>query len=438
MFARRVIISVMILTVVFSFAFQVSMFGLSVSSRSRVSGTVYASSGVPVSGAIVSAYGSEGYGYTATDGSGHYTISQGLKSGSYTVTAVMEGYLTTEIDSVMVTAGSETSGMSLYMNRSGGIYGRVTDSVTSYGIPDIAVTAVPSSGGGTYFGTGLTDVAGNYGIDMNLGTGTYNVTVLMPRGYVGNTRGQVSVTAGSKTTGIDLALQRSGVVSGRITTPGGQPLANVTVLASSPPSNLGFDHTNATGYYRITSGLGTGTYTVTAMSGININATYGVSVVVSQETHDINLQLDIAPSGIITGKVTDTNGKPVVNAEVSAKGDTTSSSGTASTDTDGHYMISEGLGTDTYTVTASAHGYQIQNQTGVSVVVNQVTSNIDFLLSPIPSSQSGKISGTVTGDPNPIPEFQYPVAMMLVTTLIGIAIAKLSSRKKQTSIGLTA
>jgi hypothetical protein len=35
----------------------------------------------------------------------------------------------------------------------------------------------------------------------------------------------------------------------------------------------------------------------------------------------------------------------------------------------------------------------------------------------------------VTGEPNPIPEFQYPMAVMLIVTLIAIALAKSSSRK---------
>jgi hypothetical protein len=78
-------------------------------------------------------------------------------------------------------------------------------------------------------------------------------------------------------------------------------------------------------------------------------------------------------------------------------------------------------------VFVSAVGYLDQNMTNVSVTVGQETPNINFQLSKIPSSQSGSISGTVTGDENPVPEFQYPIAVMLVTTLIAVAIVKSSA-----------
>ncbi len=86
----------------------------------------------------------------------------------------------------------------------------------------------------------------------------------MPQGYVSKTVSPVSVTAGSTTTGVNLALERSGIISGRITAPNGQPLANQTVIAAHCHGGFGIAETNATGYYRIASGLGTGQYTVMA------------------------------------------------------------------------------------------------------------------------------------------------------------------------------
>jgi hypothetical protein len=427
---RKIIAGMMILTVVFGFAVQVSIFGASVSSRNKVFGTVYASSGVPVSGAFVTAQDSGGYGYATTDATGQYLISQGLNSGNYTVTAMRVGYVNAEIANVTVTAGSTTPGIGLYMNLSGGIYGRVTDSVSSMGIPNLSVLATLYSGSGTYFGGGLTNSFGDYQIDMNLGAGTYNVTIFMPKGYIGKSTGPVPVTAGSRTTGIDLALDRSGVISGRVTTLGDQPLANVTVSAiGTSPTDFGFDQTNATGYYRIASGLGTDTYMVAASGHGGYNFTSDVSVTAGQQTPNVDITLSVAASGIIIGTVTDTSSKPIANAEVSAIGGTTFSYGTAFTDTNGNYMISNGLESDTYTVTASAVGYQTQNLTGVNVVSGQTTQLAAIQLPAIPASQSGKISGTVTGDANPIPEFQYPLAMMMVMTLICVAVAKLSSCK---------
>lgn len=384
---------------------------------------------------MVSAIGDEGYGSALTLLNGQFTITEGLKSGNYTVFILKEGYINAEINDVIVTAPSQTSGVNAYLNRSGGISGRITDASSSMGIPNVLITAFPSSGSGTYFGTAITDVLGNYSIATNLGSGDYNVSVLSPTGYIGKTKSQVTVAAGYMARGADLALERSGIISGRITTPTSQGLANVTVMAFSTggATYFGSDTTNATGYYRIITGLAAATYQVTAtwiQPPYTSNST-SADVTAGQETSNVNLQLDItppSPSGIITGKVRDnSNNNPIVGAHVTAQG--IGGSGDANTDEDGNYVISSGLGTGTYTVSASAAGYVSQNITNVSVTVNLETPNTNFQLSKIASAQSGKISGTITGDENPIPEFQYPIAVMLIVTLIAVVIAKSSMQK---------
>lgn len=444
------IISILICAVLFSFALQASMCGTSVSSEKNDFAVVDASSGLPLSGVLVTAFGSGGFGYTSTDNNGQFNITNGLTSGNYTVVASQQGYLNAENDNVMVTAGSEVLGVTFYMSLSGGIFGRVADSISHIGLMGKSVSAYLSNGNGTYFGLATIDSSGNYSIFTNLGTGTYNVSIFSPEGYVGKTIGSITVTAGTKTTGIDIYLQRSGIISGRITTPGGQGLANLTVTAYDQTfSNFGSAQTNATGHYRIVSGLAASNYTVIVTSGLNVNSTAqppldalyptGVVVTVGQETPNINLELTIAapqPSGTIMGTVMDVNNHPIPYAQVTATGDTHFSYGSATVDQNGNYAISQNLVNDTYTVTASANGYQNQNFTGVSVVENQVTT-VNFHLQTIPASQSGRISGTVNGDSNPItPEFQYPLAMMLIATLAAVAIAKSSNRKNKYAIAL--
>jgi hypothetical protein len=435
MYKRKLVVNAAILVILFSFALQIAVFGQSVFSGRNVSGIVYASPGIPMSGAMVSALGDEGYGSALTLLNGQFTITEGLKSGNYTVFIVKEGYINAEIKDVVVTAPSQTSGVNAYLNRSGGISGRITDFSSSMGLPNVLVTAFPSSGSDAFFGTAITDVLGNYSIITNLGSGNYNVSVLSPTGYIEKTISQVSVAAGYIARGADLALERSGIISGRITTPGGQPLANLTVSAYSTGGTMYFGSgmTNATGYYRIVTGLATATYQVNVAwlePPYTFNST-SADVTAGQETANVNLQLDITPpsaSGIITGKVRDnSNSNPIVGAHVTAQG--TGGSGNADTDENGNYVISSGLGTGTYTVSASATGYVTQNITNVSVTVSQETPNTNFQLSKISSAQSGKISGTITGDENPIPEFQYPIAVMLIVTLIAVVIAKSSIQK---------
>jgi len=425
---RKLIADVVIFVILFISAVQVSITGLSISSGRTFSGIVYADPGVPVFGALVSASGSEGYGFATTNFLGQYSISEGLKTGTYTVSVMKEGYLFATREDVAVTIGQETPNINFYLTRSGGISGKVTDAVSGLPLQNIAVSA-SAAGGGTYGWSAVTDANGNYRIITNLATGTYNVTALLPEGHVMKTVGGIVVTAGVEVTGINLALDRSGIISGRVTaTPSGAPLgdASVNAMSTDGGSYFGTTQTDANGYYRISSGLGTGTYMVTAMYGMNFGGpVMDVNVVAGSETPNIDIAIAVSPSGLISGKVTDMGGQPITNALVTAQGP--AGNGQAYTDENGDYVISSGLGTGTYTVTASALGYSSQQISDVSVTVGQVTPNINFQLSRI--LESGTISGTIQGDENPIPELQYPLAIMLVVTLIAVAVAKQSNVK---------
>jgi len=432
LFRHKLIVDAIISVILFSLAVCVSMIGVSLSCTRVASGFVYASLGVPVSMATVSAFGSEGSGYAATNSLGQYSITEGLKTGTYTVSVIAQGYLNANKENVSVIAGQETVNINFYLNRSGGISGKVTDAFSGVPLQNIMIAA-STSDGGDYGWYAVTDANGNYSIIMNLATGTYNVTVIFPEGHIMKSLGGIAVTAGSEVKGIDLALEQSGIISGRVTaTPSDAPLGNATVYATSGEGNyFGYTQTNATGYYRISSGLGTGTYTVMAMYlGMNIGYATDVSVVAGTETFDVNIAIPVSapsPSGIITGKVTDTITKPIANALVTAEGP--AGGGEAHTDSNGDYVISSGLRNGTYTVFASAPGYSSRNVSGVIVTEGQVTSNINFQLPKIPPAESGRISGTVQGEENAIPEFQQPIIILLVVTLVAAIVAKLFNVK---------
>jgi hypothetical protein len=281
--------------------------------------------------------------------------------------------------------------------------------------------------GETLFGDqyAITDASGNYRINTNLATGTYNVTAWFPEGHLDKTVSGIAVTAGAEVT-VDLALTPSGIISGRVTaTSGGEPLADASVLAMYE-SYMGGATTNATGYYKISSGLGNGTYMVMATYSGQYGWAMDVNVVEGSETPDVNIDIAVEPSGIITGKVTDTSSEPIADALVMAE--CPAGSGEAYTDANGSYIISSGLGTGTYTVNASASGYSTQTVSSVSVTVGQVTS-VDFQLSKLPPEQLGRISGTVQGDTNPIPEIQHPIAILLIVTSVAVVLIKLSNVK---------
>ena len=429
MFKRWLIVDGLIFAIVFSFAAQVCIF--SFASKQDFAGVVYGADG-PIAGVAVSASGSQGSGYAITDGSGHYSISQGLNTGTYTVSVFAIGYLTSQIENVQVTVGQTTSGKDFDLQLSAGVSGRVTDEVDSTPIVNTMVVAYSTGGGGSYGWSAMTDSDGKYLLATNLATGSYNVTVMFPEGHVSLSSVQ-TLTTGVEVKNVNFALARSGIISGRITTPNGAPVKDATVSAISG-SNYGYATTNATGYYRMSNGLGTGMYTVLAIAaGTSFNSTDqgAVGVTAGQETGNVDLQLNItppSPSGIIMGTVTDgSNGKPIANATVTASGP--GGSGSDETDSNGNYVISTGLGTGTYTVVTDAHGYQTQNKTNVSVTVNQVTSNVNFQLSLI--TQSGTITGTVIGAPGAVPEFQTPIAVALSVTLVAVAAGRLLSRTKR-------
>jgi len=518
---RELITDTMIFVILVSLAVHVSAIGGSISQKAVFSGVVYASPGVPIFGASITASGLEGYGYTTTNPLGQYIIAEGLKTGNYTVSVQAEGFLDAAIENVSVTGGQETSGVDFLLKVSGGISGKVTDAVTGQPLQNVWVSAVPTDGGyaygrsdftdangdyliytnldtGTYnvsvsyqsgyirksvdgvavtigvetkginlalnpsgiisgkvtdavsglplqniiltaSATGsaygdyaITDANGDYRMSTNLATGSYNVSALFPLGHVTKTVGPVAVTAGAETSGVNLALDPSGIISGMVTaTPSGAPLEGASLAAfSSDYKYFGSAQTNATGHYRMEDGLGTGTYTVYASYDGAFDMVTGVSVTVGSETSGIDFALAVTPpppSGRISGRVTDTTGDPISGALVTAEGP--AGYGEDYTDTDGNYLISEGLGTGTYAVNASATGYLPQSISDVSVTVDQETPNINFQLTTIPTEQSGRISGTVQGESNPIPELQHPVVILMVVTIMGVVLVNIFNVK---------
>ncbi len=496
---------------------SVSTLTLSSSSKRLFSGVVYAAPLIPLDGAYVTASGPEGYGSTSTDSSGQYSITEGLMTGNYTVTASARGYLDAKIENVVVTAGLETSNINFLLNVSGGISGRitevgtnsplqsvmvtaessvsggisetaftdangdyliytnlptgtynvtasysaghitkdtsgiavtagtetknvdlaleisgiitgtVTDSVSSLPLPDIFIFV--SGAAGVFSGYASTNSSGKYRVNMNLATGSYNLSVLFPKGYLSKEVSGIAVTAGLETT-VDFTLDPSGIISGRVTAlPGGQPVAGASVSAYSGSfTYFGNTKTDASGYYNISSGLGTETYTVIAYFGSDTNMTTGVNVVAGSETSDVNIQLTITPYGTITGRVTNTTGSPIGGAYVAAAGP--AGSGDAYTDSNGDYSISSGLDTGTYTVNASATGYSMISMSGVSVTVGQVTSDVNFQL---PSIPSGIISGMVEAGSPAIPEFPHSIfGFLLAASIVAVAFAKLRASRKKT------
>ncbi len=113
----------------------------------------------------------------------------------------------------------------------------------------------------------------------------------------------------------------SASISGKVTIKG-KPAVGVMVVANDAPGrgNTMMKHyrarTDQTGSYRITS-LPAGTYEISSFTPALVQVNESDSLVISEgeEVEDVNLLL--APGGVITGKITDAAGEPVIGESVS-------------------------------------------------------------------------------------------------------------------------
>lgn len=174
-----------------------------------------------------------------------------------------------------------------------------------------------------------------------------------------------------------------GSIQGQVTLNGGNGNITQVVVNAGNVSTL----PDPTGIYFMT--VPTGTYTVTAtLEGYYPGTQTGVTVLEDQSTTGIDFLLDPMPTtGFISGIVTLEGGSGNVT-------DVTVSTGSYSTSPDqgGNYILEVPGGT--WDVVASLQGYTPQIRSSISVTAGNTTSNVSFVLVPLPST--GYIQGYVT------------------------------------------
>jgi len=147
-----------------------------------ISGTVTTSSGMPLFRAKITATSTDSKysGTEYTDATGAYTITTGLETDLYTVTAVYQGVSVSKSNVAVTDNGVVTNEIDLKLNLSAGgeIIGRVSDATTQ---SPMAGASVKISGPTTY--TVTTDEKGYY--SYLVGAGSYKVSTAVP-GYVSN------------------------------------------------------------------------------------------------------------------------------------------------------------------------------------------------------------------------------------------------------------
>jgi len=231
---------------------------------------------------------------------------------------------------VTITAGATTDGIDATLVRGGSISGRVVDPDGS-GIGGACVMAgttqtfhrsATTAPDGTYSLRGLPD--GSYSVQFRgCGDGSwvgewYDDQPSAPTPVVVTNRGDV--------TGIDAELAPGGQVAGRVTSEGGQPLADVCVGSGG----LAHASTGTDGTYvlrGVPAGANVISFTFCGSEGAGYLQEYyddqaafddatSVDVVVGETTTGIDAAL--APGGAIAGRVLDGQGLPAVDACVHA------------------------------------------------------------------------------------------------------------------------
>jgi 5-hydroxyisourate hydrolase-like protein (transthyretin family) len=243
-----------------------------------VTGTVTAAdTGLGLAGVSVYAYPASGGGLTGsatTDADGHYTI-EGLGTGSYTVSftpSSTQNYVRQNYPSaVSLTEDETTPGIDAALAVGGQITGTITDTATGRPLAGIDLfTSVWAGSSTAGYGYATTDASGHYTM-IGLPTGAATVSATDDTGYhrTASTANQsVAVTAGRTTSGIDLALTPTGIISGSVTARDtGAAIANAEVtLYDARGAYVTSTETGSSGQYSFGQ-LTAGTYEVAFSAG---------------------------------------------------------------------------------------------------------------------------------------------------------------------------
>jgi hypothetical protein len=270
----------------------------------------------------------------------------------------------------------------------------------------------------------LADSTGYYEIATGLSTGTYTVTAadyaLLQKnekpGYLTQTISDVSVTSGKESVNNDFNLVASAWISGTVTSYSGMPIfrAKVTATKVGDTNPSTFEYTDIEGKYMMTTGIATGMYTLTATYLDYSDSKSSVQAIEGTETPEVNFQYDTSSLGQIVGRVVDAaTYVPLVGVPVEISGQSTYN---AITDEKGYYSYLGSAGS--YNVESNVPGYY-NNATTVNVSADQIArvyyptaASLGFLVQKFSGSSTAEISGILTSDAYPIPEF--PVAAIPV------------------------
>jgi hypothetical protein len=219
--------------------------------------------------------------------------------------------------------------------------------------------------------------------------GTFSVSAVDPRTQLsGTASGNVAVGA---TANVQVQLQRFGAITGTVRAANGTPVAGVVVRTEGGPA-IRQTNSGADGSYRLDF-LPTGTYAVEALDGLgNVRARNIGNTIVTQG-QQLTSNLTLVGAGTVTGRVTNPNGSPAPNLNVSLTSQTVGFAApfTTRTDANGDYTIEQvPLGAFTATANTRIGEQEFSGQAAGQVTADgqTLTVNIQLAVSLVPTTRT--------------------------------------------------
>jgi protocatechuate 3,4-dioxygenase beta subunit len=323
-----------------------------------------------------------------TDEAGRFELDAPLSPGTYNVTVFAPGFVASS-DSIAVDGDGAGKNLTIFMQPSAMVSGRVTD---EQGRPVSGIVVAASSLHSANYDITMDD--GVFVLDTGLKTGSHDIYAFKPgvdvarlqallnstglgmldnkvpavfkagdAGYVAHASA-VQLEQGKLTT-LNVQLESSHAVSGRVTDGAGNPVPGVAVFAFGVSGSMANTAaiTDSEGRYALNNDLAPGTYTIVIPSLFSKGYAPASSAVTVPAENAVDFALDM--SGTISGRVVDAGGNPVEGAAIFAISkdldldDTqlaqflAAGMATAKTGQDGRFALNKGISNGIYIVTAS-------------------------------------------------------------------------------------
>ncbi len=316
-----------------------------------------------------------GSAITTTDSAGHYSYAV-VAIGGFTVYASN----TTNGDRGQASSQIQTNGQARTVNVTLNGFGNLTVLVTnanSVAVANAAVTLTNQTIGTRY--TGTSDASGKV-VFSNAFAGSY---YLFAKDPVTGLNNQVygTLAAGSNSS-VTVKLQSAGTIQGHVYKADGvTPAAGATVQPSFGPSAV----TSADGSYQFISAL-TGTYTFAVLDSNGVVRARSGYVTLQNNGDVLTQDYTFIGLGTVHGMVTNTDGSPVENTNLSVNSQNATIGGTQNVTTrgDGTYTVASlPVGNFTITVTGLPQSLAGFGNGNIAADGSDVTLNIQLASSSV-------------------------------------------------------